>query len=108
MPDWSEAIVPLAKIQRYLLSETHRTGKSKAAFFRSYGFDVRRPQELAHELKNLAKRYPVSEEIVSEYGTKYVIDGIMLTPSCDAVGVRTVWVVNRGGSYPRFITAYPI
>jgi outer membrane lipoprotein-sorting protein len=63
MPDWSRAIVPVAKLKKYLLSE---------------------------------------------YGTNYVIDGIILTPTDDAVSIRTVWVVKNSGAIPKFVTAYPL
>ncbi len=108
MPDWSRAIVPLTKLKKYLLSESHETGKSKANFFMSYGFHSAHADELGREIKNVAERYPVKYEIKSEYGTKYVIDGIMLTPTDDAVTIRTVWVVTQGGVIPKLVTAYPL
>lgn len=107
MPDWSRAIVPLAKLKNYLLSESHDTGKSKAVFFKSYGFHAARAEALGREIKNVAERYPVRYEIKSEYGTKYVIDGIILTPTDDAVPIRTVWLIKHGGGIPILVTAYP-
>jgi len=38
LPNAEHAIVPGPKITHYLLSETHRDGRHKAAFFRSFGF----------------------------------------------------------------------
>ena len=108
MPDWRRAIVPLAKLKKYLLSESHDTGKSKAVFFKSYGFHAARAEELGREIKNVAERYPVRHEVKYEYGTKYVIDGIMLTPTDEAVPIRTVWLIKHGGVMPKLVTAYPI
>ena len=108
MPDWTQASVPIAKLKRYLLSESHETGKSKAAFFRSHGFHADRAEQLGGELKNIAERYPVKNKTSSKYGTKYVIDGIMLTPTNEAVLIRTVWLTKQGSVVPKLITAYPL
>ena len=39
LPNVEQVIVPRAKIVDYLLSETHRNGRYKAAFFLRFGFD---------------------------------------------------------------------
>jgi hypothetical protein len=39
LPNKANAQVPFEKIVDYLLSETHSVGRSKAKYFRSYGFD---------------------------------------------------------------------
>jgi hypothetical protein len=43
MPNNNEAIVDAIKITDYLLSDTHEQGKSKAAFFKRFGFDESLP-----------------------------------------------------------------
>jgi len=39
LPNGTNAYVPREKLVEYLLSETHAVGKSKARFFRGFGFD---------------------------------------------------------------------
>jgi hypothetical protein len=41
LPNAENAYVPLSKITRYLLSETHSVGRAKARFFRALGFNER-------------------------------------------------------------------
>ncbi|MDB9515317.1 hypothetical protein PN499_29375 [Kamptonema animale CS-326] len=40
LPHYERAVVPQKKITEYLLSLTHRDGKSKANFFLRFGFSV--------------------------------------------------------------------
>jgi len=48
------------------------------------------------------------ESASSDHGTKYVVDGLITTPSGDQVKLRTVWIVDEGQNNPRFVTAYPM
>jgi len=38
LPNYAQAVVPERKITEYLLSLTHRDGRSKAAFFMRFSF----------------------------------------------------------------------
>ena len=55
----------------------------------------------------IAKSEKVNREIVSPYGTKYLIDGDIATPIGITARLRTVWVVEPHNKRPRFVTAYP-
>ena len=63
---------------------------------------------MIHFNKLSKSRNRVKESIVSEYGTKYVIDGSIETPSGNVVKVRTIWIIEKGQDRPRFVTVYPI
>jgi len=54
----------------------------------------------------IAKCEGVSQEVASRYGTKYIIDGELVTPIGTRVRLRTVWVVESHDERPRFVTAY--
>jgi hypothetical protein len=41
------------------------------------------------------------------YGTCYEIVAPLLTPSGRAVSFQSVWQIDTGTDYPRFITMYP-
>ena len=108
LPNKSKAYVSLEKITDYLLSETHAVGKSKARYFRSYGFDSRNTSQLVEGLLAIAQNTQVADSERSPYGTKYMIDGALDTPNGVMIRVRTIWIIEKGQDTPRFITAYPI
>ena len=59
LPNKSRAHVPLEKVVGYLLSETHPVGKSKAKYFRSYGFNDENGSDLVQGLLMIAQNFPV-------------------------------------------------
>ncbi len=64
--------------------------------------------DLGKELVAIAQSQDVQEVASSPHGIKYVIDGTLHAPSGGVANVRTIWIVDAGGEYPRFVTAYPI
>ncbi len=108
LPNAASAEVPEDKIRKYLLSATHRSGKSKAAFFLRFGFNAQDWQQLAAALQRHAKENPVAEAETTEFGTRYVIDGPLIAPDGTALNVRSVWFINRDADAPRFATAHPL
>jgi hypothetical protein len=107
LPNKSRAQVPLEKVTDYLLSETHAVGKSKARYFRSYGFTDATASDLAQGLLEIVQNTPVESSERSPYGTKYMVDGELETPNGDMIQVRTIWIIENDGDTPRFVTAYP-
>ena len=107
LPNADRAQVDLEKLKRYLLSQTHPIGRSKARFFRGIGFDESNLAILEQGLSTIAKAGKVVETVPSIHGTKYIVDGSITTPSGDQVELRTIWIVDSGHTHPRFVTAYP-
>lgn len=107
LPNRNKAYIPPPKLIEYLLSETHAVGKSKAKFFRACGFDETNVAMLEQGLLSIAQTETVAEVVQSPYGTKYIIDGFLETPSSTSVKVQTVWITEEGDARPRFVTAYP-
>ncbi len=107
LPNRDFAYVPQAKIKDYLLSETHVVGRSKAKFFRMFGFDETNIDALEQGLIKIAQTQDVKDELPSPHGKKYIIDGTLSTPLGKSVKVETVWIIDIGQEKPRFITAYP-
>ena len=108
LPDVEKAEVPEAKVVRYLLSTTHRAGKSKASFFIGFGFDADRWEELARALKQHAVDNDISLEEKTTFGTRYVIEGLLKAPDGTWLNVRSAWFIDDEGDRPRFITAHPL
>ena len=97
-----------AKIVKYLLSTTHRAGKSKAAFFMEFGFEPRRWEELDRALRQHAMDNEIVREEKTRFGTRYIIDGSLQAPDGRMLNVRTAWFIDDEGDAPRFITAHPL
>ncbi|MCB0166071.1 MAG: hypothetical protein KDI79_17690 [Anaerolineae bacterium] len=107
LPNNQEAYIPPEKLTNYLLSESHAVGKSKAKFFLLLGFEVTKSRTLEEGLLAIAQTEPVIEMETSSHGTKYIIEGIMNTPSGLSTRTRTVWIIETNQVKPRFVTAYP-
>jgi hypothetical protein len=107
VPKAEQAIIEVAKLRDYLLSASHPVGRFKAAFFRALGYTPQNCGELEAALRRLVETVDVESEEATEYGQKYRVSG-QLTGSAgiDAI-VVTVWIVLRGESQPRFVTAFP-
>lgn len=107
LPNHDNAFIQPQKLTKYLLSETHDVGKSKAKFFREIGFNQTNLEQLKQELLNVAKIAVVTEVIETIHGAKYVIIDAIKAPSGRSVTILTVWMIDRGETAPRFITARP-
>jgi len=108
LPNREQAYIPEPKLSKYVLSETHAVGKAKAKYFRSLGYTEANANELADALLMIAKSEGVSKKVTTPYGTKYIVEGELVTPSGTTARIRTVWVVEPHDKRPRFVTAYPV
>jgi hypothetical protein len=108
LPNKSNSYVSIGKITDYLLSETHAAGKSKAKFFRSFGFDDTNVSQFQQGLIRIAQTELVIEITETAHGKKFVMDGELETPKGDKIHLRTVWIIETGDSVPRLVTAYPL
>lgn len=108
LPNKSNAYVAISKIVDYLLSESHAVGKSKARFFRSFGFEETNIAQFEQGLINIAQTESVTESIETSFGIKYVIDGELETPKGVMIHLRTIWIIEKGDDIPRLVTAHPL
>lgn len=108
LPGVERAEISETKIVKYLLSTTHRAGKSKASFFMEFGFDPQRWEELARALKQHVMDNEITREEKTTFGTRYVIDGPLKAPDGRWLNIRSAWFVDDEGDTPRFITAHPL
>ncbi len=107
LPNADAAYVPPEKVTSYLLSLSHPVGRSKARFFHGLGFDHHNALLLQLELGRLAREGEVVQTIPGEYGSKYIVEGKIGTPSGVQASLRTVWLIETGEARPRLVTAYP-
>jgi hypothetical protein len=108
LPNVERAKISERKIIKYLLSTTHRAGKSKAAFFIGHGFHPDRFEELVLALKRHAAENEIVLEGDTDFGTRYVIDGQLRAMDGSWLDVRSAWFVDHASEIPRFITAHPL
>ena len=108
LPGIEKAEVRETKIVKYLLSTTHRAGKSKAAFFMAHGFDPQRWKELDIALRQHVIDNEIAREERTIFGTRYVVDGVLKAPDGQPLNVRTVWFIDDDSDAPRFVTAHPL
>jgi hypothetical protein len=90
-----------------LFSETHAVGKAKAKFFHALSFNETNISLLEQGLLTIAYSATVQEVVASPHGTKYVLEGVLETPDGTSPRIRTIWILETGDEYPRFVTAYP-
>ncbi|MBU4273979.1 hypothetical protein L6249_02330 [Candidatus Parcubacteria bacterium] len=108
VPNKEKAYVSLKKLKDYLLSETHSVGKSKAKLLRSFGFNETNVHLLKEGLIAIAQTGKLREALKSKYGVKYIIEGKLGTPDGRSIEMRTVWIIEKKQTEPRFVTAYPL
>lgn len=101
------AEVDEAKVRGYLLSPWHPLGKFKAAFFAELGYSVQSWERLARDLVRHARVHPVASVSISRYGQKFEVRGTLVGPTGAEARLVTIWIVLRGESHPRLVTAYP-
>lgn len=108
LPYRAKAYVAKEKLTKYLLSETHPVGSSKARLFRSLGFDKTNTDKLTESFLKISRENDVKETRILLYSINYVVDGKMETPSGKTIMITTVWFIKTGQNRPRFVTAYPV
>ena len=107
LPSGNLAVVSQEKLTEYLLNPSHPDNGGKALFFQSLGFRRAGPESLASSLRQLAISADITEIMESAHGIKYIVDACIETQSGKTPSVRTVWIIDRGQSLPRLVTAYP-
>ena len=107
LPDAERAHVEPKKVADYLLSSIHPVGRHKARFFRALGFSRAEAQRLTGALLLIARQGTVQGRVLTPFGTRYIVDGSVDTPSGALAALRTVWIVPERGERPEFVTAFP-
>jgi len=107
LPNRELALVEHEKVRNYLLNDIHPDGFGKAAFFKALGFQREAWATLADAFRQIGRDFPVTKSMTSAHGRKYIVDGVLQTPVGQTVMVRTIWIVDKGETRPRLITAYP-
>ncbi len=95
------------KLENYLLSESHPQGRSKAALFQKFGFDLDNSEALKEKLLKIFRQGKLIDKIENKYGYKYVIIGEIEVKPDKKVELTTIWIKEYSFNYIRLVTAYP-
>jgi hypothetical protein len=76
--------------------------------FFSIGFSEEKADELKDALMNVAKNGEIKSTIKTDFGVKYVVEGVISGPAGRRADIRTIWITETGQDRPRLITAYPL
>jgi hypothetical protein len=107
LPNASNAIVAEDKLALYLLNRQHRRGGSKARLLYALGYEMRKWQRLADDLRQQHLTADVVEQRSTPWGERYDIVAPLTGPSGDTIMFRSVWQIDLGADWPRLITMYP-
>lgn len=106
LPHAARALVEDAKVRDYLLNPDNAQNGGKAALFAQFGFERGAWTALQHALARHPMENPVLLSMVSQHGTKYVVECALRTPDGRNPCLRSVWIVDHGAERPRLVTAY--
>ena len=107
MPNAEKAVIDADKLRGYILSFSHPLGRFKAAIFKKLGYSAENWKLLENSLKELILTNYVAKIEDTEYGRKYIVEGLIVSPSGENVHLVTVWIILKKEFSPRFVTAYP-
>ncbi|MBZ0255327.1 hypothetical protein K8I31_04655 [bacterium] len=108
LPEIEKAYVNPKKLIGYLLSHDHPDGRSKAIFLNRLGYSIQNIHELEKAFLIHARRNQVHHIQETEFGVKYVIEGVLMNPENRDAKIRSIWIVLKTEHQPRFVTAYPV
>lgn len=107
LPNSRLALIDREKVTEYLLNPEHPDNGGKAAFFVALGFSSDGWETLVDALCKLTLTAPVTREMETVHGIKYIVEGEIKGPLGKTASVRTIWIVDAETSFPRLVTAYP-
>ena len=100
-----DAIIPDAKLTRYLLVLRPRNDKSK--FMAQAGFIVENSPDLVAALRQLTRLNNALEKRTDEYGIYYQVKGSLQGTNGINLDVVTIWLQRKIDQQFQFITLIP-
>lgn len=101
-------IIDKAKVINYLLNTNHPEGRSKALFFKYYGFYDENPLLFQKAMKNhFYLNFNTVINIETPYGTKIILQGPIETPKGKKVLIKSIWFKELHSKCIKLVTAYP-
>jgi len=107
LPNQERAVIAPDKLVQYLLNTIHKRGGHKARVLRDFGYDIALWQQLQSDIRRFHLNAEVEVVRQTLYGTRFEIRAPLHTPNGRILTVRTVWQIDEGTDFPRFITLFP-
>ena len=101
----SDAVIPSAKLNRYLLVKQVRNDKSK--FLAQAGFTLNNYTALKKALRELVLTNEAIEDRTEEYGTYYQVTGLLKGLNGVDLDVVTIWLERKIDKQFQFVTLLP-
>jgi len=108
LSDYYKLEIAQEKILDYLLNITHPDGRTKALFFIRFGFSLEAWRLLSECLKEMFYSYDVKYTQVTQFGIKYILEGIINTPDKRNPLIGSIWFVEKNDIIAKLVTAYPL
>lgn len=106
LPHAEHALVDLAKLRDYSLSNTHPEGKHKArVFFAALGLEAGDSEWLRDQLLLAVLQEDCRTGFVTEFGQRYSVDLNLRRGSREA-RIRSAWIVRADEEFPRLVSCY--
>ena len=106
LPNGDRAILDVRKLDEYCLSDTHPRGRHKARVFRAaLGLRAEDAAWLREVLLDAARTADAQCIAHDDWGDQWRLDVTVARGGRTAV-VRTMWLVRRGETLPRFVTGW--
>jgi hypothetical protein len=107
VPNADRALIGKDKLCDYLLNAAHRRGASKARLLAAMGYQADNWQRLEADMRAQHLAIDADRVVDTDYGPRYEIVAPLTGPSGRSVTFRSIWQIDTGTEFPRFITMYP-
>lgn len=101
----TDAVIPRAKLDRYLLVWREQDDKSK--FLAQAGYGLETVEELEMAIRRVIDENDAVAEEADQYGTRYRVVGTLYALNGVDLGVVTIWIERNDRGVFQFLTLYP-
>ncbi len=107
LPNMEQAVFTEGKFTGYFLNPDHPTGGHKAVVFEKVlGYNKNNWQDLRSEMQKGLLKYRYSRYEVTQHGEKFEVQMMIKGPTGRYAKVKTAWIIDKGQSNPRIVSAY--
>ncbi len=99
-----DALIPRAKLTKYLLVWQRKSDKSK--YLARAGFTLENSEELEKAIRQIIESNEAFFDREGEYGIYYRVSGVLTGPLRQSL-VTTIWIIRYGEGLYRFVTLVP-
>jgi len=107
IPNRERAVIAPDKLIEYVLNAEHKRGGAKARLLAQFGYTTENWERLDADLRLYHLDAEVDEVRQTLYGMRYEIRAPLQTPNGRTLVIRTIWQIDEGTDFPRFITLIP-